>query len=62
MAKMKDLINKALKLHQLWVTSKGEQGERLVFDGLDLSRASFKLAKLEAVDLSGAYLAFADLN
>ena len=54
-------LKEKLELHLKWIESNGQRGERLVLQGVDLSKADLRGADLRGADLYGADLYGADL-
>ena len=55
-------LNKTLERHQLWIETKGVQGERANLEGADLNGADLGYANLRDADLSDADLNYANLS
>ena len=55
-------LNKTLERHQLWIETKGVQGERADLRVANLEGANLEGANLEGANLRGAYLRGANLT
>ena len=55
-------LEEVLATHELWVTSRGEDGKRAMLRGADLSARDFTEAQLTSADLRGADLSSCDLT
>ena len=58
----KDVLNKILDNHKLWLKTNGEQGEKANLRGANLSEADLSEADLSEANLRGADLRWANLS